>query len=89
MPHSLTEIMLLGVVALRANTKLHYDGANMRVTNHAGANEFLSRTYRQGIRCSRAFLEPFSGGESRHPPSRVARPNRERCSKSGSRRLPF
>ena len=44
----LTEIMLLGIVALRANTKLHYDGANMRVTNHAGANEFLTRQYRAG-----------------------------------------
>jgi hypothetical protein len=44
----LTEIMLLGIVALRANTKLHYDGENMRVTNHAGANAFLSREYRQG-----------------------------------------
>jgi predicted dehydrogenase len=44
----LTEIMLLGVAALRANSKLHYDGANMRVTNNDGANEFLTRTYRQG-----------------------------------------
>ena len=44
----LTEIMLLGVVALRANTKLHYDGANMRVTNSAEANEYLTRTYRAG-----------------------------------------
>ncbi|ODS54897.1 MAG: hypothetical protein ABS36_10595 [Acidobacteria bacterium SCN 69-37] len=44
----LTEIMLLGVVALRANAKLHYDGAAMRVTNHAAANEFLTREYRAG-----------------------------------------
>jgi predicted dehydrogenase len=44
----LTEIMLLGIVALRANTKIHYDGAAMRVTNHAGANEFLTRQYRAG-----------------------------------------
>jgi predicted dehydrogenase len=44
----LTEIMLLGVVSLRAGSKLHYDAANMRVTNHAGANEFLTREYRQG-----------------------------------------
>jgi hypothetical protein len=44
----LTEVMLLGVVALRAGTKIHYDGANMRVTNNSAANEFLAREYRQG-----------------------------------------
>ena len=44
----LTEIMLLGVASLRANTKLHYDAANMRVTNNDAANEFLTRTYRAG-----------------------------------------
>ncbi len=44
----LTETMLLGVVALRAGTKIHYDGANMRVTNNAAANDFLKRDYRQG-----------------------------------------
>ena len=44
----LTEVMLLGVVALRAGTKIHYDGEQMRVTNDAGANEFLKREYRDG-----------------------------------------
>ena len=44
----LTEIMLLGVAALRANAKLHYDAANMKVTNNDAANEFLTRTYRAG-----------------------------------------
>jgi predicted dehydrogenase len=44
----LTEVMLLGVVALRAGKKLNYDGANMRVTNVAQANDFLRREYRQG-----------------------------------------
>ncbi len=44
----LTEVMLLGIVALRAGAKLHYDGAAMRVTNDAAANEFLTREYRQG-----------------------------------------
>jgi len=43
----LTETMLLGVVALRANTKIHYDAANMRVTN-ASADDYLRRTYRSG-----------------------------------------
>jgi predicted dehydrogenase len=44
----LTEIMLLGVASLRAGVKLHYDVANMRVTNDDAANEFLTRTYRAG-----------------------------------------
>ncbi len=45
----LTEIMLLGVAALRAGTRLQYDGESMRVTNHAAANDFLKREYRQGF----------------------------------------
>ena len=44
----LTEVMLLGIVALRAGTKIQYDGENMRVTNDAAANDFLTRQYRQG-----------------------------------------
>jgi hypothetical protein len=44
----LTEVMLLGVVALRAGKKINYDGENMRVTNAAAANEFLKREYRTG-----------------------------------------
>jgi predicted dehydrogenase len=44
----LTETMLLGIVSLRAGTKLHYDGANMRVTNSAAANDFLRREPRAG-----------------------------------------
>jgi hypothetical protein len=44
----LTEVMLLGIVALRAGKKINYDGANMRVTNVASANDFLRRDYRQG-----------------------------------------
>jgi hypothetical protein len=44
----LTETMLLGVVSLRAGTKIHYDAANMRVTNSEKANEFLRREYRTG-----------------------------------------
>jgi predicted dehydrogenase len=45
----LTEIMLLGIAALRAGTRLQYDGATARVTNHAAANEFLKREYRAGF----------------------------------------
>jgi hypothetical protein len=44
----LTEVMLLGIVSLRAGKKLNYDGANMRVNNVAAANDFLRREYRQG-----------------------------------------
>jgi predicted dehydrogenase len=44
----LTETMLLGVVALHAGKKIEYDGANMRVTNAAAANDFLKREYRTG-----------------------------------------
>jgi len=47
---ALTEVMLLGIVALRAgqNTRIEYDGANMRVTNLPDANQFLTREYRSG-----------------------------------------
>jgi len=44
----LTETMLLGVVSLRAGTKIHYDAANMRITNSEKANDFLRREYRTG-----------------------------------------
>jgi predicted dehydrogenase len=44
----LTEVMLLGVVSLRAGKKLAYDGANMKVTNIPEANQYFSRDYRTG-----------------------------------------
>jgi hypothetical protein len=44
----LTEVMLLGIVALRAGKRLEYDGANMRITNIPGANQFLEREPRAG-----------------------------------------
>jgi predicted dehydrogenase len=44
----LTEVMLLGVVALRAGMKIHYDGAEMKVTNSREANDMLKREYRRG-----------------------------------------
>ena len=46
----LTEVMLLGIVALRAGQgrKIEYDGENMRVTNVEEANRFLTREYRPG-----------------------------------------
>jgi predicted dehydrogenase len=44
----LTEVMLLGIVALRAGRRISYDGANMRITNVPQANDYLKREYRQG-----------------------------------------
>jgi predicted dehydrogenase len=48
----LTETMLLGNIALRMSTKdngvIHWDAANMRVTNAPEANEFLQMPYREG-----------------------------------------
>jgi predicted dehydrogenase len=44
----LTEVMLLGMVALRAGKKISYDGENMRVTNVSAANDYLKREYRTG-----------------------------------------
>jgi hypothetical protein len=41
--------MLLGVAALRSNTRLQYDGPNMRITNNVAANDFLTRNYRKGF----------------------------------------
>ncbi len=46
----LTEVMLLGLVALRTGQgrKIVYDAANMRVTNAPEANQYLTREYRAG-----------------------------------------
>ena len=44
----LTEVMLLGVVALKAGRKIEYDAANMRVVNVPNANQYLEREPRAG-----------------------------------------
>jgi predicted dehydrogenase len=44
----LDETMILGVVALRADHAIEYDGVAGRVTNVADANQYLSRVYRKG-----------------------------------------
>jgi predicted dehydrogenase len=44
----LVETMLLGVVSLRARSKIYYDAENMRITNIPSANDLLKRNYRQG-----------------------------------------
>lgn len=43
-----TEVVLLGNVALRSGQKLYWDGKNMKVTNVPEANQYLMREYRQG-----------------------------------------
>jgi len=49
----LTEVMLLGIAALNAGTRIHYDAANMRITNTPppdgpNYNDLLTREYRTG-----------------------------------------
>jgi hypothetical protein len=44
----LTEVMLLGVVSLRAGKKIVYDAEHMRVTNDDAANEYFRRAPRSG-----------------------------------------
>jgi hypothetical protein len=43
-----TETILLGAVALRANKKIEYDSVNMKIKNVPEANQFLTREYRPG-----------------------------------------
>ncbi len=43
-----TEAVLLGVVALRAKHRIHWDAKNMRVTNDEAANRHVRREYRPG-----------------------------------------
>ena len=44
----LTEISLLGVVALRLGKKIHWDHESMSVTNSDEADRFIKGTYRSG-----------------------------------------
>ena len=46
----LTEIILLGCIALRVGVgkKLDWDGPNMRATNAPEAEQFVKRNYRKG-----------------------------------------
>ncbi|WP_293903423.1 Gfo/Idh/MocA family oxidoreductase [Phenylobacterium sp.] len=44
----LNETMILGIVALKADQPIDYDGASGRVTNAADANQYLGRQYRKG-----------------------------------------
>ena len=42
-----TEVVLLGNIALRTGKKLYWDGANMKITNVPDANKYLHYQYRQ------------------------------------------
>ena len=44
----LTELVLLGGIAIRRGKKLYWDGANMRFTNDEKANEYVKVPYREG-----------------------------------------
>lgn len=44
----LNETMNLGVVAMRADQAIEYDGAAGRITNLPAANQYLGRQYRKG-----------------------------------------
>ena len=44
----LSETVLLGNVALRAGKKVEWDSVNMKVTNDAAANKYITREYRKG-----------------------------------------
>ena len=44
----LTEIILLGCVAMRTGKKLEWDGPNMRATNAPEAAQYVKRNYRKG-----------------------------------------
>jgi hypothetical protein len=44
----LNETMILGIVALKADQPIEWDGTAGRITNAPDANQYLSRAYRQG-----------------------------------------
>ena len=44
----LTEVVLLGNIAIRTGKKLYWDGPNMMITNVPQANAYLHRSYREG-----------------------------------------
>ena len=44
----LTEIILLGCVALQVGKRLEWDGPNMRAKNAPEADQYIKRTYRKG-----------------------------------------
>jgi len=43
----LTEMVLLGNLAVRTRKRIEWDAAKMRVTNNAEANQYLTKKYRR------------------------------------------
>jgi predicted dehydrogenase len=44
----MSEMVLMGNLAVRSGKKVEWDGENMQVTNHLELNEFVHREYRKG-----------------------------------------
>ena len=44
----LTEVVLLGNIAVRTGNKLLWDGKNMKITNDDKANRYIKEAYRSG-----------------------------------------
>jgi len=44
----LTELTILGRIAIQADARIEWDAANMKITNIPDANKFISKEYRQG-----------------------------------------
>ncbi len=44
----LTEMVLVGNLALRSQRRIEWDTQNLRVTNHEASNQYVKREYRQG-----------------------------------------
>ncbi len=45
---TLTEIVLMGNLAIRSGKRIEWDGPNMKVTNFPEANKYVHREYREG-----------------------------------------
>ena len=45
---ALTEAVMLGVISHRAGTEIHWDSANLQVTNSPAAQHFVHKEYRKG-----------------------------------------
>ena len=73
---NMIEQLLLGLVAYRVGKKIHYDGAEGRVTDCPEADELLRRKYRSGLDAGR--LGAGTRSESATDPAQVPS-NRSRC----------
>jgi len=44
----LTEIVLLGNIAIRTGKRINWDGENMQITNDRDANKYIKEPYHNG-----------------------------------------